>query len=94
VLIRIISLRLVFTILLGDLSPLKWRGFMQGLSSMPYVVNFAISPRIVSALHVDTGNDNWRWGYGMFAIIIPACAAPILFVLYWADHRAKKAGSK
>ena len=87
-------MRTVFTILLGDLSPLKWRGFMQGLSSMPYVINFAISPRIVSALHVDTGNDNWRWGYGMFAIIIPACAAPILFVLYWGDYRAKKAGSK
>jgi len=32
--------------------------------------------------------------YGMFAIIIPACAAPILFVLYWADHKASKAGSE
>lgn len=30
----------------------------------------------------------------MFAIIIPACAAPILFVLYWADHKAEKAGSE
>jgi hypothetical protein len=52
---------IVFTILLGDLSPLKWRGFMQGLASMPYVVNFAISPRIVTALKADQG-DNWRWG--------------------------------
>ena len=39
---------------------------MQGLASMPYVVNFAISPRIVTALKADQG-DNWRWGVSVLA---------------------------
>lgn len=28
----------------------------------------------------------------MFAIMVPACIAPVLFILFWGDRRAKKLG--
>lgn len=32
--------------------------------------------------------------YGMFAIILPACIAPVLAMLFWADWKAQKLGRK
>lgn len=33
-----------------------------------------------------------RWGYGMFAIILPVCTSPALYILFWADMKAQKLG--
>lgn len=38
------------------------------------------------------GSGGWRWGYGMFAIILPACALPIIGILLWSQRKAKKLG--
>jgi hypothetical protein len=38
------------------------------------------------------GGNGWRWGYGMFAILVPVCIAPAVIVLFWGDYRAKKLG--
>jgi hypothetical protein len=38
-----------------------------------------------------TGCDR-RWGYGMFAIILPVCTSPALYILFWADMKAQKLG--
>ncbi|PKX89342.1 putative siderochrome-iron transporter [Aspergillus novofumigatus IBT 16806] len=35
----------------------------------------------------------WRWGIGMFAILMPSCASIIIISLLVFQHRAKKAGS-
>lgn len=79
---------LVTHILMADISPLKWRGFMTALPASPYIINAFIAGYIVDGL----GEDNWRWGYGMFAIIMPVVMAPALMVLFWADIKAKQLG--
>ena len=38
--------------------------------------------------------NGWRWGFGMFAILIPVCITPALAVLFWGDRKAKKLGGK
>ncbi|KAF5383397.1 hypothetical protein D9757_006152 [Collybiopsis confluens] len=49
--------------------------------------------RLASNISADVlAQSGWRWGYGMFAIIVPAAVAPITITLYWAQHRAKKLG--
>ncbi|KAL6863130.1 hypothetical protein ACO1O0_003374 [Amphichorda felina] len=37
-------------------------------------------------------NSTWRWGYGMWGIILPACAAPLIVTMYVLQRRAKKNG--
>lgn len=34
----------------------------------------------------------WRWGYGMFAILVPASLAPLIVTLVWAEWTARKRG--
>ncbi|KAL2059852.1 hypothetical protein VTL71DRAFT_10007 [Oculimacula yallundae] len=37
-------------------------------------------------------NSSWRWGYGMWAVILPFCALPTVALMLWMDRRAKKRG--
>ncbi|CAE6383367.1 unnamed protein product [Rhizoctonia solani] len=83
------GLFLVTDIIVSDISPLDWRGFAAALTSAPVILNSFISAEIVSSVEAGPG---WRWGYGMFAIIIPAIMAPAIITLFAAERRAKKKG--
>ncbi|CEI61326.1 Siderophore iron transporter mirA [Fusarium venenatum] len=37
-------------------------------------------------------HSTWRWGYGMWAVILPFCAAPLIITLYILQRKAHKAG--
>lgn len=37
-------------------------------------------------------NSTWRWGYGMWAIILPICTAPLIFIMFWLHKKAKAQG--
>lgn len=45
----------------------------------------------VIADKVETG-AGWRWGMGMWAIIIPVCAVALCAVLFFGKLRAKRQG--
>ncbi|CAE6430610.1 unnamed protein product [Rhizoctonia solani] len=83
------GLFLVTDIIVSDISPLDWRGFAAGLTTAPVILNSFIAAEIVSSVEAGPG---WRWGYGMFAIIIPAVMAPAITTLFAAERRAKKKG--
>ncbi|KAJ4250954.1 hypothetical protein NW762_011604 [Fusarium torreyae] len=37
-------------------------------------------------------SSTWRWGYGMWAIILPVTAIPTIGIMVWMKRRAKKIG--
>ena len=37
-------------------------------------------------------NSTWRWGYGMWAIVLPATAVPTVTMMIWMGQRAKRLG--
>lgn len=58
-----------------------------GLLSTPYLATVWYTAEIASAL----GNEHqWRWGYAMYAIIIPVVMGPALAVVAWLERRAYK----
>ncbi|TXT04868.1 hypothetical protein VHUM_03951 [Vanrija humicola] len=79
-------------ILVADITNLKWRGFVNGLYSLPFILNAFIAGFITSGIN-GLSENGWRWGYGMFCILIPVCLMPSLFILFWGDRRAKKLGA-
>ncbi|KAG9018423.1 hypothetical protein FRB95_005106 [Tulasnella sp. JGI-2019a] len=56
---------------------------------MPFLVNGFIGSNVYSAVYEHSG---WRWGYGMFAILVPASLSPLIITLAWAQRKAKKMG--
>lgn len=76
---------LINTIILADIIPLKNRGFLLGLSSFPYVLTVWIGGYIADHFI----QVNWRWGYGMFAILVPAVITPCIASLWYVEHYAQ-----
>lgn len=91
-------------VILADITPLQWRGTVTGAYNLPWVINAFIAGYITSGISAYS-QDGWRWGvrklegtrltpqYGMFCILVPVSIGPVLFVLYWGHHRAKKLGA-
>lgn len=80
-------LELTNDIIVADLNPLEWRGFASSLLSTPSVINTWFAGKVVQVID---SRDQWHWGYGMFAIIMPVVLGPAIAVLIWLDRKAKK----
>ncbi|KAK5047103.1 hypothetical protein LTR84_007046 [Exophiala bonariae] len=81
------GLDLLSDIIVGDLTPLQWRGFFGAALSIPFVITVPINGFIAEAFV-----DNWRWGLGMFAIVVPIMLVPAIITLYAMQRRGEKMG--
>ncbi|WVQ84554.1 hypothetical protein IAT38_006708 [Cryptococcus sp. DSM 104549] len=81
------GLDLLSDIIVGDLTVLEWRGFFGAILSVPFLVTVPINGFITEGLQ-----DNWRWGMGMFAIMVPVLLLPAIATLYVMQFRGKKLG--
>ncbi|GAA5862310.1 hypothetical protein JCM8547_007597 [Rhodosporidiobolus lusitaniae] len=83
------GLSLLVNIVCADFVPLAWRGFFQGGVSAPFIIIPWFAADIVDPL---AAKGDWRWGYGMFAIMMPVVMLPGIFLLFHLQHRAKAEG--
>ncbi|OCF35087.1 siderophore-iron transporter Str3 [Kwoniella heveanensis BCC8398] len=79
------------SIIIADTTSLQWRAFADAAVNLPYVVNAFVAGYIVEDINAYSQNG-WRWGYGMFCILLPVAMSPALAVLLIGDYRAKKLG--
>ncbi|KAG6862553.1 hypothetical protein C0995_000101 [Termitomyces sp. Mi166 len=84
-----IGLQLLTQIIIADITTLKWRGLVSSLISMPFIINAFIGANVSASVIKHAG---WRWGYGMFAILIPVSLLPLIITLLWAENKARKLG--
>lgn len=86
-------------IVIADAVSTKYRGLAIGLVSLPYIINFAVAGKVTGGLiHYDTtglalADDTWRWGPGIFTIIMPVAMAPVILALAVSQRQAKKSGT-
>lgn len=81
------GLDLLSDIIVGDLTPLQWRGFFGAILSVPFVVTVPINGFIAEAFV-----GNWRWGLGLFCILVPVLLLPAIITLYAMQRRGEKLG--
>ena len=81
-------LDLTNTFIVGDLTPLKWRCFGLGVVDSPNIINPWFAGLIVN----DIATSNWRWGYGMFTILVPVALVPAIASLVYYQRKASKIG--
>ncbi|KAL2867642.1 putative siderochrome-iron transporter [Aspergillus lucknowensis] len=77
------------SIIVSDLSTMRWRGFVYNILYVPFLLTPWISAFIVDSVVNGIG---WRWGIGMFAILMPFCASFIIITLLVFQRRAKRSG--
>ena len=79
------GLHLLCLIIIGDLTTLQWRGLWDSLAVSPDLITVFINGFISNGFIP----DKWRWGLGMFAIMMPALLAPTVLILFSVQHRGR-----
>ncbi|KAI7160113.1 hypothetical protein KC349_g3722 [Hortaea werneckii] len=82
------GLDLLSDIIVADLTPLQWRAFCGALLSTPFLVTVPLDG-FISAGFVP---NHWRWGLGMFSIMVPVLLIPAIITLFGIQHKAAKHG--
>ena len=53
------GLQLLTSVIIADITTLKWRGLVSGLTSLPFLANAVIGSKLADAVLANLG---WRWG--------------------------------
>ena len=85
------GLQILIQIFFADTTSLVNRALFITLPNIPYMFTWAAGPSITGEL-IAQSTDNWRWGYGIFCIIVPVAFLPLGTVLVHAQLKARRAG--
>ncbi|KAJ7174007.1 major facilitator superfamily domain-containing protein [Mycena crocata] len=81
------GLQLLTQVVIADITTLKWRGLVLSLNSVPFLINAFVGSNISAAIIEHVG---WRWGYGMFIILIPIALSPLIVSLLWSERITRR----
>ncbi|KAI8978998.1 major facilitator superfamily domain-containing protein [Pilobolus umbonatus] len=77
------------TIFIADTSSLRNRAFMIAFAGSPWLATIWTSGPISESILATIG---FRWGFGVWAIIIPVVCSPLFGIFYYNLLKARKAG--
>lgn len=78
---------LMLEITIADVTSVKSRLFFAFTPNFPYLINSWISGNVTATTLSAT---TWKWGIGMFCIIYPVCALPLIVFMIFLGRRARK----
>jgi MFS family permease len=81
------GLQILQQVFIADSSNLLNRAFLALLPEFPFLVTVWIGPTIADAV---LKHASWRWGYGMWSIILPASFLPLALSLLLNQRKAKR----
>ncbi|GAM86438.1 hypothetical protein ANO11243_044520 [Dothideomycetidae sp. 11243] len=86
----ITGLQILQQIFVADTSDLLNRALVSTIPNLPYLLNVWIGAPIASRILKGPG---WRWGYGIWAIVLPVAYVPLAVSLYINQRKADRRGS-
>lgn len=83
------GLQILQQIFVADTTDLSNRALFSTLFDVPFLWMVWAGPELSTNILDST---TWRWGYGIWAIILPICFIPLAVSLWWSQKRAKERG--
>jgi MFS family permease len=81
------GLQILQQVFIADSSDLLNRALLASLPDLPFLATVWIGPMVAAeVLKVGT----WRWGYGMWTIILPAAFCPLALSLFLNQRKARE----
>ncbi|CAG8893624.1 unnamed protein product [Penicillium salamii] len=81
------GLQILQQVFIADSSDLLNRAFLALLPEFPFLVTVWLGPTIAGAV---LRTSSWRWGYGMWAVILPASFLPLALTLLFNQRKAQR----
>lgn len=83
------GLQILQQVFIADTSSFFNRALFSSLPDTPFLVTVWIGPAIASAI---LAHSTWRWGYGMWAFILPLAFLPLALSLHLNSRKAARLG--
>ncbi|KAI9665193.1 MAG: hypothetical protein M1831_002203 [Alyxoria varia] len=83
------GLQILQQIFIADTSDLLWRALFSSIPDTPFLATTWIGP-LISGHIVET--STWRWGFGLWAIVLPVAFIPLAFSLFVNRRKAANMG--
>ncbi|KAF3933507.1 hypothetical protein ABW20_dc0101282 [Dactylellina cionopaga] len=83
------GLQILQQVFVADTTNMLNRALFSSLPDLPFLWTVWAGPEVAASV---LKNTNWRWGYGMWALILPVCSLPLLGSLLFNLLKAKKKG--
>lgn len=83
------GLQILTQIFIADTSDLLNRALWSSLPDIPFLVTVWVGPEIASDL---LSHTTWRWGYGVWTIVLPVSFLPLAISLILNTRKAAKLG--
>ncbi|KAK3313517.1 siderophore iron transporter mirC [Apodospora peruviana] len=83
------GLQILQQVFIADTSDFLNRALFSSLPDSPFLVTVWIGPALASAI---LATSSWRWGYGMWAIILPVAFLPLAMSLFLNQRKAERKG--
>lgn len=83
------GLQVLQQIFVADTTDLLNRALFSTIFDLPFLWTTWAGPEVMDSLYRNAG---WRWGYGIWAIILPIVFIPLFVSLFMNQRRAKKLG--
>ena len=81
------GLQILQQIFIADTSDLLNRALFSSLPDLPFLVTVWIGPLVAQNI---LGKTTWRWGYGIWTIVLPVAFLPLALALFLNMRRAKR----
>lgn len=82
------GLQILQQIFIADTSDLLNRALFSSIPDLPFLVTVWIGPLITARF----APQQWRWGYGLWAIVLPVAFLPLALSLFLNQRKAAKLG--
>ncbi|SMQ48852.1 unnamed protein product [Zymoseptoria tritici ST99CH_3D7] len=83
------GVQILIQIFIADTSDLVNRALCSTIPSIPFLINVWIGPALAERI---LKNLNWRWGYGIWSIILPVAFLPLALALVINQRKAALRG--
>lgn len=83
------GLQILIQIFIADTSDLLNRALIVTLPDVPFLVNVWIGPPLADTI---LRRLDWRWGYGIWAVVLPVAFLPLALILFINQRKAAKRG--
>ncbi|KAH6625316.1 major facilitator superfamily domain-containing protein [Boeremia exigua] len=83
------GLQVLQQIFVADTTDLLNRALFSTIFDLPFLWTTWAGPEVAASI---LANSTWRWGYGIWAIVLPVCFIPLALSLFMNQRRAKSLG--
>ena len=81
------GLQILQQIFIADTSDLLNRALFSSLPDIPFLITVWVGPPIANSL---LANTTWRWGYGIWTIVLPTAFLPLALSLVFNSRKAAR----